>query len=74
MFEKRLNKALKQDFKSEKEIVDYFRKEASKNYSDSKTHDLQCICEYLLFRFKNGGINISFSEYQELQFKEMWGV
>lgn len=72
MFEKRLNKALKQNFKDEMEIVNYFRKECSKNYSDSKAHDLQCICEYLLFRFKNGGINISFTEYQELQFKEIW--
>ena len=70
MFEKRLAKALKQDFKAEQEIVDYCRKELEKNYSDSKVHDLQCICEYLCYRLKH---NVSFSEYQEIQFKEMWG-
>lgn len=70
MFYRRLEKALKQDLKNEKEIIEYCRKEASKNYSDGKVHDLQCICEYLLYKLKH---NVSFSEYQEIQFKEIWG-
>ena len=70
MFNKRLEKALKQGLKTEKEIVDYCKKECSKNYSDSKVHDLQCICEYLLYKLEH---NVSFSEYQEIQFKEIWG-
>lgn len=68
MFEKRLQKALKQDLKSDKEIVNYCRKELEKNYSDSKVHDLQCICEYLQYKLRN---NVSFEEYQEIEFKEM---
>lgn len=70
MFEKRLNKALKQDFKSEREIIEYCKKEMDKNYSERKLTEMQCICEYLLYRLKN---NVSFTEYQEIQFKEMWG-
>ena len=70
MFYKRLEKALKQDFKNEEEIVNYCKKELEKNYSDSKVRDLQCICEYLCYKLKH---NVSFTEYQEIQFKEMWG-
>ena len=70
MFYKRLEKALKQDLKTNEEIVEYCRKEANKNYSDSKVHDLQCICEYLQYRLIH---NVSFNEYQEIQFKEIWG-
>lgn len=70
MFYKRLQKALKQNLKSDKEIVDYCKKEAEKNYSDSKCHDLQCICEYLQYKLKN---DVSFEEYQMIQFKETFG-
>ncbi len=66
MFYKRLEKALKQDFKSAKDIVNYCKKEASKNYSDKKCHDLQCICEYLLYNLQT---NCTFSEYQEIMYK-----
>lgn len=68
MFEKRLQKALKQDLKSNEEIVNYCKKELKNNYSDRKVRDLQCICEYLQYKLKN---NVSFNEYQEIQFKEM---
>ena len=69
MFYKRLEKALKQDLKTNKEIVDYCRKEVAKNYSDSKVRDMQCICEYLQYKLLH---NVSFTEYQEIQFKEIW--
>lgn len=70
MFYKRLEKAIKQDLKSDSEIVNYCRKESQKNYSDKKAHDLQCICEYLCYKLKN---NVSFLEYQKIQFYEMFG-
>lgn len=69
MFYKRLEKALKQDLKSDKDIVEYCKNELNKNYSDSKAHDLQCICEYLQFKLKN---NVSFTEYQEIEFKKLF--
>lgn len=68
MFEKRLNKALEKDLKTEKDIIDYCKKEATKNYSDRKVHDLQCICEYLCYKLKN---NVSFYEYQRILFESM---
>lgn len=68
MFEKRLNKAINMDLKTEKEIIEYCRKEASKNYSDRKVHDLQCICEYLQYKLKN---DVSFYEYQRIMFESM---
>ena len=70
MFERRLQKALKQDLKTNKEIVDYCKKEMEKNYSERKLTEMQCICEYLQYRLLH---NVSFTEYQEIQFKEMWG-
>ena len=72
MFRKRLEKALKQDFKDTKSVIEWCKKECSKNYSDSKVHDYQCICEYLCYRIEKN-IDISFSEYQERTFWEMWG-
>lgn len=69
MFEKRLQKALKQDLKTNEEIVNYCRKELRTGYSDRKVSDLQCICEYLQYRLLH---NVSFSEYQEIQFKEIF--
>lgn len=69
MFEKRLNKALQQDLKTNIEITNYCKKEANKNYSDSKVHDLQCICEYLQYKLIN---DVSFREYQEIIYKEIW--
>ena len=72
LFEKRLNKALKQDFKSTSEIVDYCKKETNKNYSDAKVREFQCICEFLIYRLEHK-TNINFNEYQEIQFKEIWG-
>lgn len=73
MFNKRLNKALKQEFKNTTEVVEYCKKEMNKNYSERKLTEMQCICEYLIYRIENN-LDISFSEYQEIQFKEMWGV
>lgn len=69
MFEKRLNKALKQDLKTNEEIVNYCRKELKKNYSDRKVRDLQVICEYLQYKLKH---NVSFSEYQVVMFENRW--
>ena len=69
MFYRRLEKALKQDFKDTKSIVEWCRKEVAKNYSDSKVHDYQCICEYLIYRIENN-IDISFSDYQVKTFYE----
>jgi hypothetical protein len=69
MFEKRLQKALKQNLKTNKEIVDYCKKEMEKNYSERKLSDMQCICEYLQYKLTN---DVSFNEYQEIQFKEIW--
>lgn len=66
MFEKRLNKALSMNLKNNDEIINYCKKEAAKNYSDRKCHDLQCICEYLLYKLNN---NVTFYEYQRLQFE-----
>lgn len=68
MFEKRLKKAIEKDLKTEKDIIDYCKKEAAKNYSDRKVHDLQCICEYLCYKLKN---NVSFYEYQRILFESM---
>lgn len=70
MFEKRLKKAIKQNLKTDKEIIDYCKKEAKKNYSDRKAHDLQCIVEYLQFKLKK---DVSFEEYQQEQFNMIWG-
>lgn len=69
MFYKRLEKAIKQDLKSEKDIINYCRKESRKNHSDSKCTDLQCICEYLLYNLEN---NCTFEEYQEIIFKSIF--
>lgn len=66
MFYKRLEKAINQDLKSSKDIINYCKKEASKNYSDKKCHDLQCICEYLLYNLQH---KCSFEEYQNIMFK-----
>lgn len=70
MFEKRLQKALKQNLKTNKEIVDYCKKEMEKNYSERKLSDMQCICEYLQYKLTN---DVSFNEYQKILFKEIWG-
>lgn len=72
MFYKRLEKAIKQDLKTDSEIIEYCKKEANKNYSDNKVHDLQCICEYLQYKLKNG--NISFDDYAILQFNLTFGI
>lgn len=72
MFYKRLEKALKQDFKDTESVVNWCKKECSKNYSDSKVHDFQCIAEYLIYRIENN-VNVSFNEYQEIEFKRIWG-
>ena len=69
MFYKRLEKALKQNFKDTKSVIEYCRKEASKNYSDRKVHDLQCICEYLCYKIESR-TDLSFNDYQVLQFKK----
>ena len=69
MFYKRLEKALNQNLKSNEEIVNYCRKESIKNPSDRKCTELQCICEYLQYRLINP---VSFEEYQEIQFKEIF--
>ncbi len=73
MFNKRLNKALKQEFKNTTEVVEYCKKEMNKNYSERKLTEMQCICEYLIYRIENN-LDVSFEKYQEIQFKEMWGV
>lgn len=70
MFYKRLEKALKNNFKTENEIVTYCKKETSKNYSDAKCHDMQVICEYLLYKIKN---DCTFEEYQQIIFEQIWG-
>lgn len=70
MFEKRLQKALKQDFKSTKDIVNYCRKEIKQNYSEKKLTDMQCICEYLIYKLENK-LDITFSEYQQIQMREI---
>lgn len=71
MFYKRLEKALKQDFKDTESAINWCKKEVSKNYSDSKAHDFQCIVEYLIYRIENN-VNVSFNEYQEIEFKRIW--
>ena len=72
MFEKRLQKALKQDLKTTNDVVEYCKKELDKNYSERKLTELQCICEYLCYRIDHNA-DVSFNEYQEIQFKELWG-
>lgn len=69
MFYKRLEKAIRQDLKSDSEIIKYCKNELKKSYSDRKAHDLQCICEYLQYKLKN---DVSFEKYQEIQLKEMF--
>ena len=73
MFYKRLEKAMKQEFKNTTEVVEYCKKEMNRNYSERKLTEMQCICEYLIYRIENK-LDISFEKYQEIQFKEMWGV
>ena len=68
MFYKRLEKAINQNLTNEIDIINYCKKEANKNYSDKKCHDLQCICEYLIYNLKN---KCSFNEYQKILFKEL---
>ena len=70
MFEKRLNKALKQNLKNSEEIVKYCRNEMEKNYSERKLTEMQSICEYLIYKLDN---NVSFEEYQRIQFNKMFG-
>lgn len=72
LFDIRLNKAMKQDFKSSREIIDYCIRETRKNYSDAKCRDYQCICEYLIYCFEKK-VKIDFVEYQYIQFKSIWG-
>ena len=69
MFYKRLEKAINQNLKSEQDIINYCKKEVNKNYSDRKAHDLQCICEYLLYNLKN---KCTFEEYQIIEFKRIF--
>lgn len=69
-FETRLFKALGQKLCDVKSIREYCTKQASKNYSEEKVHDYQCICEYLCYRVEHN-VRISFSEYQQIMFNEM---
>lgn len=70
-FENRLFKALRQDLKTTQEVVEYCKKECSKNYNDAKVQDMQCICEFLCYRIEHN-VKITFSQYQDIQIKELW--
>ena len=69
-FETRLLKALSQGFKDTKSVREYCMKQCKKNYSESKVHDYQCICEYLCYRIEHN-VRITFSEYQQIMFNEL---
>lgn len=73
MFNKRLQKALKQDFKSTEEVVKWCRKEVSKNYSERKVTHYQNIADYLIYKLENN-LDITFEEYQKILYEKIWGV